>query len=273
MLSTLLAINWEPEIRGVVVLVVAFTVFFGSLYLIISTNIGARLGFLVALAGLFGWLVTMGAIWWAYGIGLKGREASWKPAEPITIVRDTKYLPDAGVLDTIKVDSTASYQEQADATATALENADWNKLPESDSGRGQAIASADDIIEHKAEELKAGQYQAIAVYTRGGERFPKINDSLDFVAFLHKPHYAIVEIAMVKPQLSEPGRAPAVPVIDSGQPHRYVIMLRDLGSRRQPAMFITLGSGMIFGILCWLLHRRDQILAINRGTVNVPAKA
>jgi hypothetical protein len=47
-------------------------------------------------------------------------------------------------------------------------------------------------------------------------------------------------------------------------------MLRDLGSRRQPAAFITLGSGLIFGVLCMMLHRRDQVVALNRSAV--PAK-
>jgi hypothetical protein len=271
MLSTLLAIGWEPEIRGAIVVMIGFGTLMGSVYLLLGTNVGARLGFLLALAGFFGWMFTMGAIWWAYGIGLKGREPSWKPAEPITIIRDAKYFTDAKLVDSISIEESAPADDQAAAAEAALEAASWEKLPESDPGRGQAIASADDIVQNKAQELGAGEYQAVAVYTRGGDRYPKINDTLDFVAFFHEPHYAIVEIALIKPQLSEPGRAPATPVIDSAKPHRYVVMLRDLGSRRQPAMFITLGSGMIFGVLCLMLHRRDRVAAVNRGAV--PAKA
>ncbi|MEY5152798.1 MAG: hypothetical protein RLZZ551_1347, partial [Actinomycetota bacterium] len=45
--------------------------------------------------------------------------------------------------------------------------------------------------------------------------------------------------------------------------HRYLLMVRDLGSKRQPAMFITIGSSLIFGILCWLLHRRDRFVSAN----------
>jgi hypothetical protein len=40
-------------------------------------------------------------------------------------------------------------------------------------------------------------------------------------------------------------------------------MVRDLGNKRQPAMLITIGSLIIFVILCWLLHRRDLILREN----------
>ena len=97
MLSTLLAISWEPEIRGVIVVLIGVVTLMGSVYLILGTNVGARLGLLIALAGLFGWMATMGAIWWTYGIGLKGREAPWKPAAPISIVRDARLLDKAGV--------------------------------------------------------------------------------------------------------------------------------------------------------------------------------
>lgn len=270
MLSTLLAVGWEPEIRGAIVVIIGVVTLMGSVYLLLGTNVGARLGFTLALAGLFGWMFTMGAIWWAYGIGLQGRQPTWKPAEPITIIRDAKYFTDARLVDSIMLDDSATATQAAATAAEALESADWEKLPESDPGRGQAIAAADDIIQNKAQELAVGEYQAVSVFTRGGERWPKINDSLDFFAFFHKPHYAVVEIALIKPQLSEPGRAPATPVIDSTQPHRYVVMLRDLGSRRQPAAFITLGSGLIFGVLCMMLHRRDQVVALNRSAV--PAK-
>ncbi|NBO97804.1 MAG: hypothetical protein EBV13_03645, partial [Actinobacteria bacterium] len=61
----------------------------------------------------------------------------------------------------------------------------------------------------------------------------------------------------------EPGRAPARPVIDETQSHRYVYMLRDLGSKRQPAIFITIGSLIIFLLLCRLLHVRDLRLREN----------
>ena len=76
MLSTLLAISWQPELRGIVVVLIAVVVLIGGTYLIVGTNLGARLGVLVVLAGFFGWMMTMGAIWWTYGIGLKGPEPS-----------------------------------------------------------------------------------------------------------------------------------------------------------------------------------------------------
>ena len=83
MLSTL-AISWEPELRGILIVIIASVTLCGSIYLVLGTNLGARLGFLVALSGLAGWMALMGGIWLVYGIGLKGPEPSWEaiPAGP-----------------------------------------------------------------------------------------------------------------------------------------------------------------------------------------------
>ena len=273
-MSAILSIGWEPELRGVLTVIIGFVALGGSTYLLLGTNLGVRLGFLVAAAGLFGWMASMGAIWWAYGIGLQGSLPTWQPAEPFTIVREAGQLASAEVLEApLDVADGSSNPEIAAAAASSLVAEGWKKLPEDDKSRGQAIAAADEIIQIEAEIYAAGEYQAVAVYQRGGERYPKIGDSVDFFAFLHKPKYSVVEIAPVVPQRAEPGRAPARPVIDQEQPHQYVVMIRDLGSKRQPAAMITIGSTIIFGVFCWLLHRRDKMAAANRSGQLVPAGA
>ena len=80
MLNTLFAINFDPGLRGVVVVLIAVVVLIGGTYLIVGSNVGARLGILIVLASFFGWMKTMGAIWWTYGIGLKVPEPTWNPA-------------------------------------------------------------------------------------------------------------------------------------------------------------------------------------------------
>jgi hypothetical protein len=82
----------------------------------------------------------------------------------------------------------------------------------------------------------------------------------------------VVEVAPVIQQRTEPGRAPAVPVIDESRPHQYVYMIRDKGARRQPAGFITGGSLIVFLISVWLLHSRDRRVASNRSQLAIPAK-
>ena len=48
---TLLAIGWEPELRGLLTVVIGVVILCGSVYGIMATNMGSRLAFLVALAG------------------------------------------------------------------------------------------------------------------------------------------------------------------------------------------------------------------------------
>ena len=84
------------------------------------------------------------------------------------------------------------------------------------------------------------------VFDIGGDRYPKINNSLDFFAVFHEPHFAVVEVAPLEPTRTEPGRAPAAAEIDPNRQHQYVYMVRDLGARRQPALVLTIGAGLIF---------------------------
>ena len=262
MLSSLLAVSWQPEIRGVVVVVLMVIVLIGGSYLVVGTNLGARLGFLIVMSALFGWMTVMAAVWWTYGIGLKGREPSWKQAEPATIIRDGELLQQVEILEQ-PLKLTGTPQQNSEAVVAALVAEGWQRLDDSDPQRGQAVASSDEILINGAGEFGAGEFVSVSVFDRGGDRWPKVNDSLDFFAFFHEPRFALVEVAPIVPQRVEPGRAPARPKIDETQERRYVYMIRDLGNRRQPAMMITLGSLLVFVILCWLLHRRDLILRQN----------
>ena len=63
MLSFLLSVSWQPELRGISVVIIGTVVLMGSTYLLLGTNLGARLGFMVAMAGLSGWMMSMGIIW------------------------------------------------------------------------------------------------------------------------------------------------------------------------------------------------------------------
>lgn len=257
-----LAVGWMPEIRGILTVIIAVVVFCGSVYLLLGTNVGVRLGFLLSIAGLAAWMASMGAIWWAYGLGLQGRSPAWVVANGVNLMRTPADLDQSHIIDDVRFqfDPNWSFTEQAQHADEQLQGAGWHLLAEDDPQRGQAIASADEIIQQEFELYAAGDYIAVNVFDKGGEAWPKISDALDFTALRHNPHYALVEIVPVVPQRTEPGRAPATPVADENQPHEYVLMVRDLGSKRQPATFLTIGSTLIFGATCWLLHRRDKVV-------------
>lgn len=148
----LAAIAFDPTIRGILVVVVGTVVLVGSVYLIVATNSGIRAGFLIILAGLFGWMFLMGTVWWIYGIGLKGRDPSWMPIE-------LNYSRKAPV-DTAEVKNLPAPESLPDAkelmdqhplilaVAKASEGASWDAESLTDivtSTTGLATTSADDV--------------------------------------------------------------------------------------------------------------------------------
>lgn len=77
----LAALSWDPGFRGLLTVAVGVLVLMGSVYLLLATNTGPRLGFLIALTGLAGWMFLMGFVWSMYGIGYLGRTATWNVEE------------------------------------------------------------------------------------------------------------------------------------------------------------------------------------------------
>jgi hypothetical protein len=214
-----------------------------------------------------------GLMWWAFGIGLKGEEPTWKPVAGESILLDPNAIYEAGVISApVVLPEGVTYAEQAAAISQALLDNGWRQLGESDPSFGQSAASGGVIIEEDG-TLKAGAYQVVNVFDKGGQRYPKIGESVDFFAFLHKPHYILVEVAPLVIQRSEPGRAPARAEIDTTQPHRYVYMVRDLGNKRVPAALVAIGSGIVFFTCCYLLHTRDRRVIRNRtASLALPAR-
>lgn len=265
MSAALLAINWEPELRGVLTVILGTVAFMGSVYMILGTNIGARLGFLVALCGLAGWMALMGGIWWIYGIGLKGADPSWVQVPGRTVIQDADDLYQAGVLENrLQLSDVDVPADINDVVYNGFVSEEWRVLGESEPAFGQAAASATVFLEEE-DALEAGAFKVTNVFEIGGEAYPKIfgQDALDQIAFFHKPYYTVVEVAPYIPLRTEPGRAPSAPEVDPTQEAQYVYMIRDLGSRREPAALITIGSTIVFLALAWMLHRRDQFVAEN----------
>ena len=264
----LLAINWEPELRGVLVVLIAVGVLMGGTYLVLATNLGARLGFMVAFASLAGWMAVMAGIWWMYGIGLKGAEPSWAQIPGSTVIQDVGVLDQAGVIDTpLKLDADAGSAAVASALGDQLIGQGWSKVADSAPEFGQAEASAGVFLEEEG-ALKPGQFDVTAVYEVDPpteSAYPKLfgRDELDQIAFFHKPYYTLVEVAPYSPFRVDQGRAPVAPKVDESQSRQYVYMIRDLGSKREPAAYICFGSTIIFLAMCWALHRRDRYVTEN----------
>src|SRR5689334_12849798 len=108
---------WNPTILGVLVVLSAIGLFCGSAYLLLGTNLGGRLGFLVAFASLTGFMVLLSTLWWTSGnSGIDpphGKSPSWKVVEVVTDPAQSKF---AAVHDAIKKLTTKT---NADTTALA----------------------------------------------------------------------------------------------------------------------------------------------------------
>src|SRR5215469_2557831 len=104
MIGALLAASpfvWDPFIRGILILIIFIVLLPGTVYLVLSTDVGARLGFLLMSAGMTGMLCLLSLLWMPLASTADiGRPNSWKPLEVITgdyasqvTVKGAKSLP------------------------------------------------------------------------------------------------------------------------------------------------------------------------------------
>ena len=81
MIDLIAGLAWDPEIRGFLAVLTGVVVLMGSVWLLLATNSGTRLGTLIASAGFFGWMAIMGSVWWIYGIGYAGDRPTFVEVE------------------------------------------------------------------------------------------------------------------------------------------------------------------------------------------------
>ena len=275
----LAALAWDPQIRGALIVVTAFVILPGSVYLLLATNTGAKLGFLLAAAGFFGWMAVMGWIWVVYGIGLKGDPPTWHVHEVVSgDVAENGTTEEAG----------------------GFPNG-WRKLQPGDAILGDATASADKVLAPSEDEGGHGggaeaapvqpvfesleDYVQVAGFAKGGENywipggglasetrvgnpggnvFEKLVERVKRGPF-HAPHYAVVQVAPVIRQPTITG-APPTPAPDPSKPVTSVVMVRDLGNLRFPSLMIAISMSIVFALVANALHRRDkEIMAARAG--------
>ena len=240
---------WYPTILGVLVVVAGVVLFMGSIYLLLGTNLGARLGFLVAFTGFAGFMVILTLLWVTTASPLntlKGRIPSWKVDQLVTDLTDAKN-PDVRNIDTApnKVDPTELSNVKAavdEALVTQVET---------------PTAPLEEGANQFAQFAEVGDYQVLAVYEAGGSdpQFWKLQ-------LTHDPLVAVAQFCQVKaaPEDRPFGLPPLPPECDTadGAKTGYVVLHRDLGSLRLPP-FVALGMAVImFGLGLLALHWRER---------------
>ena len=232
--SLVAALTWNPQVKGGLYVLLAALILCGSAFLLLSTNVGARLGFLLSAAGLFGFLSTLGIIWWVYGIGPIGPAPSWKSQGIVT-------------------------GDLAQSRNPALNDfpKDWKRLEVSDPAVADAIGVVDaQLVGPRAMFRNPSDYVVVGAHKKGGEDVGPLGLDVPrpFNVF-HTPHYLVIQLQKALPPVV--GQRPAP---DPAARPAAVVLLRDLGGeRRNPAVF-AISSMALFLLFCYKLHVRDKEL-------------
>lgn len=155
----------------------------------------------------------------------------------------------------------------------------WNILPVSNGERGDAQAIADTaLVPTTGQKIfsDSASYKVLEVFDIGGKEnefklpdnpsvWDQVWQNIETAVHVTNPeHFIVVQVQAVVPQTTPPGGKPPTPKLDTTQPVISVVMIRSLGDVRFPGFMTFLVFGILFGILCNTLHRREKLVALHR---------
>jgi hypothetical protein len=236
---------WYPTILGILVVVFAIALFCGSIYLLLATNMGARLGFLVAFTCLMGFMVILTSLWVTTASPLntlKGRIPSWKALEV------TRTLAKAKTPDVRNI-TTSGHKVDVVEAANVKAAADENLI------QVQALPSAPQVAQQAFARFQAvTDYKVLNTYELGGSKPNPLSFELS-----HTPLFAVVEFCKVVTPEYPFGTAPPPAKCTSNPADRgFLVLKRDLGSLRVPPIVAWVSAVLLFGLGLLALHWREK---------------
>ena len=241
----LLAIGWEPELRGILTVIIGVVVLCGSIYLILAPTSAPASASSSRSPALFGWMVLM-------GIDLV--DLRHRPEGPRAVVGGgARHDGAAGHERAVpgrrprRCRSTSPRTRRSprrpssspSSSSTRAGSRSTSRHPSSARRRPRPACSS-----RRTGAFEAGEFEVVNVFDIGGERYPKINDIARLPRLLPR---AALRRSSRSPRSSrcatEPGRAPAPPRSTRPASTSTCYMVRDLGARRQPAVVLTIGVG------------------------------
>lgn len=310
LVSLIAGISFDPGIRGILVVLTGVAVLMGSVYLLLATNVGSRLGLLIALTGLFGWLTILTSLWWLTppAIGPRGDLPSWKPVEiyvngsgevaktdavgklidPNALPTANKILadnpdlatefPNGFTLSELKTNNPAMVDQYLDAKSLQ----GWTLV--SSAGAGEAQAAANVALVDAKEFATTTDYVKLDSWEYGGK--PTLQADCPDLGTLcrawhrmssafqitNPTHYAVVQVQQVIPQEAIPGEAPPIAKADPTKPVISVVLVRDIGNERVIPFLYFVISISLFILFAWALHNRDKTLMKNKQLAEAASK-
>jgi hypothetical protein len=238
---------WYPTILGVLVVISAIALFIGSIYLLLGTNLGARLGFLVTFTCLMGFMLILSILWLTTASPLespKGRVASWSVVENVS---DLSKAKTEAVRD-IATDQNKASQTDASNVLAAVDAALITKKSTPTvtvTPNDNRFAKFDDVT----------QFMVLETYSIGGSdpQFWKGE-------FNHSTKYAVVEYCKTAQQQQTFGLPPLPPECASGADAQrgFVVAEFDFGTLRLPPFLVIVISAILFGLGLLALHWREK---------------
>ena len=212
--------------KGIVVVVIAFVLLPGSVYMLLASNFGALKGYLIAGTAFFGFLMMLSAVWL---FGIPG-------TTPLTGPKGTQPTFKFFTLDDPQA---ATYDSVRDFQGSA--GGEWREAPTGEPNEGSAEATlkadldtarqravtdfkeeANKDVEDSSEELDVINLDAKAYYT--------IQDGTEVAAIVISPKTPPAGSGLKRPDFS--------PVT--------VFAYRDPGNPRLPSILFLIGSSVLF---------------------------
>jgi hypothetical protein len=235
---------WYPTILGVLVVIAAVVLFIGSVYLLLGTNLGARLGFLITFTCLMGFMMVLSVLWLTTASPLespKGRVAAWSVVENVTDLNKAKTEAVHGA------NTKANRASQIDASnvAAAVDAALITKV-------------STPTITYTPNDNRFAKFQAITdfqvlqTWTVGGSS-PQFWKG----EFNHQTKYAVIQYCATA-QVQQTFGLPPLPPQCANSERGYIIATYDYGTLRLPPFFVLVISAILFGLGLLLLHWREK---------------
>jgi hypothetical protein len=256
---------WYPTILGVLVVISAIVLFIGSIYLLLGTNLGARLGFLVTFTCLMGFMMVLSVLWLTTASPLespKGRVSSWSVVENVTDITKAK---------TEAVRDIATKQNKASQTDASNVLAAVDAALITKQSTPTVTVTPNDNRFAKFDDVT--QFMVLQTYTIGGS-----NPQFWKGEFNHSQKYAVVEYCKTATQEQTFGLPPLPPECASGADAQrgFVVATFDYGTLRLPPFLVIVITAILFGLGLLALHWREKdemaAEAAKAGPVAVPAR-